>query len=49
MLRHLIESRERYIMGVGEEILMARMLVERLEEISDGLNWERMLRILLRR
>jgi len=29
LLTHLIVSRERYIMGVIEEIPMARMLVER--------------------
>jgi len=36
-------------MGVIEEIPMVRMLVERYEEVSNGLIWERMLRSRLRK
>jgi len=36
-------------MGAIEEIPIVRMLVEMSEEMSDGLIWERMLRILLRK
>jgi len=49
LLALLMVSMERYIIGVSEEIPMGKMLVERQEEISDGLIWERMLRIRLRK
>ena len=49
LLALLMVSMERYIIGVSEKIPMGKMLVERQEEISDGLIWERMLRIRLRK
>ena len=45
---YALDGIQRDIIGVIEEIPIVRMLVEMSEEMSDGLIWERMLRILLR-